>query len=67
MASITKTDSKGPADQKISGADTKGYPEENPGKQPKDAGVEKKKEDGSKGGEDENDHGNKSPYPAPKT
>jgi hypothetical protein len=67
LSGTTTTNAKGPADQKMSGADTKGYPEENPGRQSKDAGVDKKKDEGGKGGEDENDHGNKSPYPAPKT
>ena len=67
MSATTKADAKGPADQRLSGADTKGYPEENPGRQSKDAGVGRGKEKGGKGGEDENDHGNESPYPAPKT
>jgi hypothetical protein len=66
MSATKKDYSKGPADQRISGADTKGYPEENPGRQSKDAGVDKKKDDGKKGGEDENSHGDEPAYPGPK-
>ena len=49
MSRKPKSATQGPADQTKSGADTKGYPEENPGAQPATAGVSAKKE---KAGED---------------
>lgn len=44
MSTKPKSDSQGPADQKQSKSDTKGYPEENPGAQSPTAGVNAKKE-----------------------